>query len=434
MHAIDQDNPESVKTLLANVKNPEQLICMKDLNGWTALMHAADRHDYVSIKVLLEGVSDPEQLIFMTNDDNKTATTLAMDKQYRHEFFEDESESYDDEELEHIHQVHIVQLESIKALLSGVTNKDALICRQDAGGNSMLMHALRLDNAELVKFLLSSVNNPEAVISTNDSKGMNLLMRASSSAKAKSIEVILSVGKNPEAFAMNRDSKGMTALMHAIGQHHPISIKAILSNVNNPDKLALMKDKHGNTALMQLAAYGYSKPVTALLDYVKNPIELIYSSMPDGTTPLMLFIKNLRIVDIDSNPITKILEKLKKVRDPNFRFSPKYRKGKNAYISLPPDSLIFMKDSKGMNAFMFAVQRIGTLAASTLLISTTDKLELFTAKNNDQLTALDLLHPEYGEEMCDALIERVEQLQISNNSQDLDTVMWLLRDRKARFH
>jgi len=36
--------------------------------------------------------------------------------------------------------------------------------------------------------------------------------------------------------------------------------------------------------------------------------------------------------------------------------------------------------------------------------------------------------------MCDALIERVEQLQLLNNSEDLDIVMSLLRERKARYN
>jgi hypothetical protein len=78
------------------------------------------------------------------------------------------------------------------------------------------------------------------------------------------------------------------------------------------------------------------------------------------------------------------------------------------------------------------VNNIG--AALTLLNSTTDILRLFTEENLEQRTAIDLFHKEYGVDMCDALIERVEQLQLLNNSEDLDIVMGLLRERKARYN
>jgi plasmid maintenance system killer protein len=87
-----------------------------------------------------------------------------------------------------------------------------------------------------------------------------------------------------------------------------------------------------------------------------------------------------------------------------------------------------------MNAFMIALTVNNIGAALTLLNSTTDILRLFTEENLEQRTAIELFHKEYGADMCDALIEKLEQLQTSNNSQDLDTIMWLLREREARYN
>ncbi len=415
MHAIKGRNPESVKVLLANVKNPEQLIYMKDSNGWTALMHAADLHDYETIKILLDRVSNQEQLILMKSNDNKTILMLALgygySGTYRYTYDKDFNETSESTE-----QKFIYQIASIKALLSGVTDKEALICKQDADGKTLLMH-LRMDNVELIKFLLNSVNNPDELLTMKDSKGKNVLMYAASSGNAKSIEVILSVVKNPEAFATMRDSEGMTALMYAICEDQTDSTKAILSNVKNADELAFMKDKDDYNALMLAAIYCQEFTITVVLDYVKNPIDYIYYSMDDGTTALMLGAKAeyYDLFDDDiSNKMTAILEKVKKVRD--------------------LDSLIFMKDSQGMNAFMFALEENNITPALTLLDSTTDILRLFTEKNNDQRTAIDLFYTENIDSLCDALIERVEHLQLSDHSEDLVTVMRLLQQRRNRFH
>ena len=423
-----------IKTLLSFVNDRDKFICMKDLNGWTALMYAAHFHDYVSIKNLLEGVSDPEQLIFMENNDNETAITLAMETRNRYVSFSDESEDCDEQELEGLHKAKTIRVESIKALLSVVKDKNAFICKQDADGETMLSLTLHLDSAELIKFLLDSVNNSDELLTMKDAQGKNLLMHAASSGKAKSIEVILSVVKNPEAFAMIRDSEGMTALTHAIMSGETKSIKAILSNVNNPDQLAFMKNQKGYNALMLEAIVGGYYTTKALLNHVKNPAALIYSTDSKGNTALMLCCANQSIEDIDSNSITAMLEKAKEIRDPYYKFSLTYSKGKKSYIPLNLDHLIFIKNAKWMNAFTIALKGNNVGAALTLLNSTTDILRLFTEVNLEQRTAIDLFHKEYGVEMCDALIERVEQLQLLNNSEDLDIVMSLLRERKAQYN
>jgi ankyrin repeat protein len=204
--------------------------------------------------------------------------------------------------------------------------------------------------------------------------------------------------------------------------------------VKNPDQLALMKTQNDYNALMLEAIVGGYNTTKALLNHVKNPAELIYSTDSKGLTALMLCSKNRFIDNTDSNSITAMLENVKKIRDPYYKFSPTYPKGKNSYIPLNLDSLIFIKNTKWMNAFMIALTVNNIGAALTLLNSTTDILRLFTEENLEQRTAIELFHKEYGVDMCDALIESVEQLQISDNSQDLDTVMWLLREREARYN
>jgi hypothetical protein len=129
-----------------------------------------------------------------------------------------------------------------------------------------------------------------------------------------------------------------------------------------------------------------------------------------------------------------MLEKAKEIRDPYYKFSLTHSKGKKSYTPLNLDHLIFIKNTKWMNAFTIALKGNNVGAALTLLNSTTDILRLFTEVNLEQRTAIDLFHKEYGVEMCDALIERVEQLQLLNNSEDLDILMSLLRERKARYN
>ena len=94
------------------------------------------------------------------------------------------------------------------------------------------------------------------------------------------------------------------------------------------------------------------------------------------------------------------------------------------------DSLIFLKDSEGMNAFMLAAKVKNIEAVLTLLIWTTDNLALFTEKNNSQQTALDFV----DENMCDLLIENLEELKISMDIRNLDDLLTILRKHKASFH
>ncbi len=424
---------ELIKIILSSTSNPDMFASMKDANNMSALMHAIKRRKPEPIKALLDNVKNPEQLIFMKNNENKAALMLAIEQSII-------ADLYGDYEIiirhhpEMLEMENKYQAESIKVLLSYVSDKDALICKQDVDGRKMLSYALSMDNAELLKILLGSVDNPEELLTMKDSQGKNLLMDAASKAKVKSIVIILRSVKNPETFAMMKDSEGMTALMYAIMSGEPKAIKAILRNVNNPDQLAFMKNQKGYNALMLVAIYGDYYTTTTLLNHVKNSAELIYSSNSDGETALMVCSKNRFIDNTDSNSITAMLEKAKTIPYPYYKFSPTYSKGKNSHIPLNLDSLIFIKNTKWMNAFTIALKGNNVGAALTLLNSTTDILRLFTEENLEQCTAIDLFHKEYGVDMCDALIERVEQLQISNNSQDLDTVMWLLREREARYN
>jgi hypothetical protein len=155
-------------------------------------------------------VKNPEQLIFMKNDVNHTALTLAIENSVI-------SDLYGDHKLcirrhpEMCERENKKQAESVKILLSYVSDKDAFICKQRVDGREILNYALHLDNAELLKILLDSVDNPEELLTMKDSEGKNLLMNAASEAKSKSIVVILRSVNNPEAFVMMKDSGGMTA-------------------------------------------------------------------------------------------------------------------------------------------------------------------------------------------------------------------------------
>ena len=429
MHAATRGHVGSIYALLSGVSNRDALVCMKDANGMNSLMLAISNGHYESVKVLLEGISNPENLIFMQNNKNETALILAIEKINIVEFFGTDYEMLIRQYPEPVKQENKCQAELIKTLLSYVNNKDALICKQDEDGRKMLNYALRLDNAELLKILLDSVNNPEELLTMQDLQGKNLLMDAASQGKAKSIEVILRSVKNPEAFAMMKDAEGRTALMHAISDNNTNSIEAILSNVSNADQLAFMKNKDDYNALMLAAVCGDYCSITTLLDHVKNPIELIYSSMPDGTTALMLAAKCDYLDDSEDNVITAILEKAKKMRDPYYRMSPKYKKGKNSYISLDLDFLIYMKNSMGMNAFMFAMKNGIPSAILPFLILATDKLGLFIEKNNDQKNALDFI----DEELCNDLISDLESKKISMELQDIDGVISLLENHKANY-
>ena len=436
MNAASKAKSKSIVVILRSVNNPEAFVMMKDSGGMTALMHAIESGEPEPIKTLLENVKNPEQLIFMKNNLNNTALMLAIKQSIKAESFGDYGYLIENFP-EMLEEDNKQKTESVKILLSYVRDKDALIYKQDINDKEILNYALRMDNTELLKILLDIVDNPEELLTMKDSKGKNLLMNAASSYKVKSIKFILSFVKNPEALAAMKDSKGMTALMHAImsGESKSIEIiNAILSNVSNADQLVFMKNQKGHNALMLEAIVGDYYTTKALLNQVKNPAELIYSTDSKGNTALMLCCANQSIEDIDSNSITAMLEKAKEIRDPYYKFSLTYSKGKKSYIPLNLDHLIFIKNTKWMNAFTIALKGNNVGAALTLLNSTTDILRLFTEENLKKRTAIDLFHREYGVEMCDALIERVEQLQLLNNSEDLDIVMSLLRERKARYN
>ena len=433
MFAGMRGDVELIKIILCSASKPDVLASMTDANGMSALMHAIKRRKPEPIKALLDNVKNPEQLILMKNDENKAALRLSIEQCVISDLYGD-YEIIIQHHSEMLERENTYKTESIKVLLSYVSDKDTLICKQDVDGREMLSYALRMDNAELLKILLDSVDNPEELLTMKDAQGKNFLMSAASQGKVKSIEVILRSVKNPEAFAMMKDSEGNTALILAISHNRSASIKAILSNVNNPDQLAFMKDNDDYNSIMIAAIYGGDKSMNALLNHVKNPAELIYSSNSKGETALMLCCANQFIEDIDSNSITAMLEKAKTIPDPYYKFSPTYSKGKKSCIPLNLDYLIFIKNTEWMNAFMKALEGNNIGAALILLNSTTDILRLFTEKNLEQRTAIDLFHKDHGVDMCDALIERVEQLQLLNNSEDLDIIMSLLRERKARYN
>ena len=329
--------------------------------------------------------------------------------------------------------------ELIKILLSNVSNSDALASLKDENGHTALMHATYNKHVESIKVLLHGVNNPDALASLMNNYGEHALISAAMENDYKIIEAILSGANHPEELACLMDGEDQIALMYAVSFDHEESIKAILSSVSNAKQLAFMKNPDGYNALMLLASIGSPKSIQTLLDYVKDPIELIYSSSNKGTTPLMLCIENeVEDDDIYSNAITAILEKVQRVlrekaNEIHNLGSRKFlidEKKINTLRVPSIDSLIFLKDSEGMNAFMLAVKANNIVAALTLVIWTTDNITLFTEKNNSQQTALDFV----GEDMCDLLIENLEELKISMDLHDLDDVLTTLEEHKARFH
>jgi hypothetical protein len=120
----------------------------------------------------------------------------------------------------------------------------------------------------------------------------------------------------------------------------------------------------------------------------------------------MLCAKYDNDVYLESNSITAMLDKLKDEND--------------------PDNLIFLTDSKGMNAFMHAAEKNSFIATLTLFNWTKNKCALLNQKINSQLTTLDLLNPE----QCDELIE---EQTISKDTHAVDAVLSLLKERKALF-
>jgi ankyrin repeat protein len=304
-------------------------------------------------------------------------------------------------------------------------------------GKTSLILAARSNSAKAIKAILRIVNNPDKLASMQDIRGNTALIEAAEDNSVESIKAILHNVNNPEALVCITNAYGMTAMMHAAGFFEPDSLIAILDNVNNVNQLAFMKNKDDYNALMLAADLGRYRSINVLLDRVKNPTELIYFANDDGKTALMLAChekwEDESVYDFKVDTINAILKREKKVRDPSQQISPTYSKRKNSYIPLDNDSLIFMKDSEGMNAFMFAMQSNFGSAALELLNWTSDKLSLFTENNIKQLTALDLISEEWYEEICDELIENLENLDISDDSQNINDALSLIENHIPTF-
>lgn len=365
MFAVEGGNTALIRFLLSNAIDPDALASMKDFVGRTALITAGRSGHTESIKVILGSVHFPEQHIY---------------------------------EYDHFH------------------------C-------TALMTAAQVGNPESIKVLLSMASNPDTLAGMRDSSGRTALMYAAMAGNAESIKAILSGVKYPEELACMRDADGNTALILAASRNNAESIKALLSNVNNATQLAFMKNQDDYNALMLAAFDGSTETIHALLNHVKNPIELIYFSNDSGTTALMLCAQNENIDDLDSNVITVMLNIAMKIRDTNYRMSPQYKKGKHAYISLEPDSLIFQTDINGKNAFMISAEESNDLALLTLFNWTTDKLALLKQENKNQCPTVDLLDPD----QCDALINLLEKQKLSECVHNADVVLSLLQKQQAHF-
>ena len=79
---------------------------------------------------------------------------------------------------------------------------------------------------------------------------------------------------------------------------------------------------------------------------------------------------------------------------------------------------------------MYAAKANNIVAALTLLLWTTDNVALFTEKSNADKTALDFV----CEDMCDLLIENMKNPEISMDLHNLNDLLTILREHKARFH
>ena len=309
--------------------------------------------------------------------------------------------------------------EVVKALLSKLSNPDSFARMQDKYGCTALMHAVRTNNTELIKALLSGVNDRDMLACMKDNYGHTALMHAAVANEPESITTLLNMVKNPEALAFIADEVGMTALMLAAYRDCSESIHALLTSVRNGKQLAFMKNKSDFNALMLAALGNHTESIKALLDNIKNPEELVYFSNNDGTTALMICSRNEHGFDFNPHGIIAMLETVKKIRD--------------------PDSLIFLTDIKGMNAFMIAAEQNNDLAVATLFHCATDKLELLKEQDKKERTALDILDPV----LCDGLIRILNQQIIAMDLQDTDTnadtnadtdtVLSLLQQR-AQFH
>lgn len=410
-------------TRIAGVSDIEQLAQLANTKQETLLMYAAISGNFELIQVLLSNVSNPDALASLKDEYGYTALMHA-------------TASYDNK-TGSIHDIYNAHLKSIKELFHGVYNRDALASLEDHV-QIALMDAIDNKHIKSIRALLHGVKNPDALASLKNNYGEHVLAYAAEHNYFLAIEAIFSGINNPEELACLKDGEDQIALMYAATYDYGESIKAILSSVSNTKQLACMRTPDDCNALDLAASNGSPQTIQALLDYVNDPIELIYSSCNNGITALMLCIDNdYEDDDIYSNVITAILEKVQRVRREKaneiHNLGPRKflidEKKINALRVPSIDSLIFLKDSKGMNAFMLAAKANNIVAALTILIWTTDNVALFTEKNNSQQTALDFV----DEDMCDLLIENLEELKISMELQDIDGVISLLENHKANY-
>lgn len=391
--AAKRNDIELIKVLLSMVDNPDDLAGMKDIFGNTPLIAAAKKGNSKSIEEILDGVKDPEQHIFERSNFDETSMMAAAGAG---------------------------SVESIKVLFNRVKDKDKdkLASIKDENGRTALIHAVIHDEAESIKTILNQVKNPDALACLRDNKRNHALTIAANNNSFLSIEALLGGVKYPDTLAHMEDGEGDIALTYASTYNFYESIEAILTNVSNASQLILKKNLNGFNSFMLAASNGCAKTIKALLNRVEDPIELIYASSNKGETVLMICISNENEDNnINSNVINAIFEKVQEVQ-----------REKAREIS-DIETLIFLKDIEGMNAFMLAARAKNTIAALTLFNWTTDKLALMQEKNINNKTALDYLN----EEMCDELIEKLENQELSAHIHDAELILSLLQKQKACF-
>jgi ankyrin repeat protein len=160
--------------------------------------------------------------------------------------------------------------ESIKALLCGVSNPDALAGTENENGMSTLMLAAEKSNAESIQALLDHIKHPENLIYFSNHHGRTALMYCTLNknihqSKNNIISIILEKAtkvrdisyrmspkyKNGEnayisidrdALIFLHDRDGMNAFMHAASQNNNFAVETLFNWTIN--KLALLKEKN----------------------------------------------------------------------------------------------------------------------------------------------------------------------------------------------
>jgi ankyrin repeat protein len=292
--------------------------------------------------------------------------------------------------------------EVVKALLNKLINPDSFAHIQDKYGCTALIYAARTDNTELIKVLLNSVNDPDRLACLKDDYGHTALMHATVADVPESIKTLLSIVKDPEALASMTNNEGMNALMLATYRGYTESVTALLTSVRNGKKLALMKNTSDFNALMLASLRNHTKTIKALLDNINNSEDLVYYPNNKGITALMICCKNESKLDFNPEGIAVMLKTVKKIRD--------------------PDSLIFLQDINGMNAFMIAAKENNDLAVATLFHWATDKLALLKEEDKNQRASVNFIDPVLRDGLISLMMRNIIPIDI----QDLDEVLFLL--------